>query len=101
MAQEGGQVVAALPRAADGADHVGELAELFDVGAVELLGQDDVKRPVVAVEGGDAMGGVGSGNGRLGRGTRGVDGLHGSPSALGHAGGGFAGASPSPSAGVS
>ena len=67
-------VLAALARAADGADHVGQLAELFDVGTVELLGQDDVKRLVVAIKGGDAMGGVGSG--LLGVWTRGIYGLH-------------------------
>ena len=52
VAQQSGQIVAALPGAADGADHVGELAKLVNGGPVELLGENDMEGLVVSIHSG-------------------------------------------------
>ena len=58
MVQQSAEKTAPLPRVGDRTDHVGELAKLVHHRPIELLCEDDVEGLVVAIQCGDAVGGI-------------------------------------------
>ncbi|GJM27133.1 MAG: hypothetical protein DHS20C16_35480 [Phycisphaerae bacterium] len=54
----------ALPRFGDRSDHLGEFAEVIDGFTLDLLGENQVKQPIITIQKGDAFGRGQGGKGR-------------------------------------